>query len=367
MTDPPPKPRRFRLTPGRLVVALLALEGFLLLSERFQWFAFDRHKGWTMLICLAAVGAAFLLMLLWFVAALVFRRRFQFSIRSLLLLVVVVAIPCSWLATEMNKARKQREAVEEVLKVRGEVWYDYQLDPSGCWIPGATPPGPPWLHALLGDDPLVDVTQVALFESEINDAWPEHLKPLTKLVSLRLYRVPITDAGLAHLKWLPNLRCLDIGVTKVTDAGLKHLEALPNLESLKLEETNVTDAGLKHLKGLLKLKSLCLSRTRVTGVGLEDLAVLPDLRELDLGGAPVTNAGLARLKELRRLDNLHIGGPWLTDEGLADRRIDATQRVGFIRRREDHRCRAGTPERINATRLALPVRYQGDGRRAETP
>ena len=307
-------------------------------------------------------------MLLWFVAALVLRRRFQFSIRSLLLLVVVVAIPCSWLATEMNKARKQREAVEEVLKVRGEVWYDYQLDPSGCWIPGATPPGPPWLHALLGDDPLVDVTQVALFESEINDAWPEHLKPLTKLVSLRLYRVPITDAGLAHLKWLPNLRCLDIGVTKVTDAGLKHLEALPNLESLKLEETNVTDAGLKHLKGLLKLKSLCLSRTRVTGVGLEDLAVLPDLRELDLGGATGDQRRPRASQRVATARQFAHRRPLADRRGSgADRRIDATQRVGFIRRREDHQCRAGTPERINATRLALPVRYQGDGRRAETP
>ena len=51
---------------------------------------------------LASVGAALLLMFLWFLAALVFRWRFQFSILSLLVLVVVVAVPCSWLATEMK-------------------------------------------------------------------------------------------------------------------------------------------------------------------------------------------------------------------------------------------------------------------------
>ena len=39
-------------------------------------------------------------------------RRFQFSLRSLLVLVVVVAVPCSWLAVEMKKAREQKEAVE---------------------------------------------------------------------------------------------------------------------------------------------------------------------------------------------------------------------------------------------------------------
>ena len=94
--------RWFRLTPGCLVLGLLAVEGFLLLSEHFQWFAFNRHKGWTVLIGMADVVVAMLLMFLWFLAALIFRWRFQFSIRSLLLLTVVVAIPCSWLAVEME-------------------------------------------------------------------------------------------------------------------------------------------------------------------------------------------------------------------------------------------------------------------------
>ena len=76
---------------------LLALEGLLLLAERFGWFTFDRHKGYAPLVAIAAVGAVFVLMLLWFMVALVFRRRFQFSLRSLFLLVVVVSIPCSWL------------------------------------------------------------------------------------------------------------------------------------------------------------------------------------------------------------------------------------------------------------------------------
>ena len=125
------------------MLGLLALEGFLLLSEWFQWFAFNRHKGWTVLIAVASVGVAFVLMFLWFLAALVFRRRFQFSILSLLVLTVVVAIPCSWLATEMKQARKQREAVEEIKKAGGRVAYDYQYDRSGDGLPGASHRGQP--------------------------------------------------------------------------------------------------------------------------------------------------------------------------------------------------------------------------------
>jgi hypothetical protein len=78
------KPRWFRLTPGRLLAVLLAVEVFLWLCERFQWFAFGRHKGYAVLIAVAVVGAALLLMALWFAAALLFRWWFQFSIRSLL-------------------------------------------------------------------------------------------------------------------------------------------------------------------------------------------------------------------------------------------------------------------------------------------
>ncbi len=101
------------------------------LSEWFGWFAFNHHKGWTMLITVAAVAMMMVLMFLWFLAALVFRLRFQFSILSLFVLTVVVAIACSWLAVARERARKQRETVAEIGKAGGDVFYDYQLDANG--------------------------------------------------------------------------------------------------------------------------------------------------------------------------------------------------------------------------------------------
>ena len=127
MTDPNPHPRWFHVTPGRFLPLLLAVEGFLLLSEHLRWFGFNQHKGYTVLIAVASVGVFLLLMFFWFLAALVLRWRFQFSILSLLVLVVAVALPFSWLATEMKAARKQREAVAAIVKVGGGVSYDYQL------------------------------------------------------------------------------------------------------------------------------------------------------------------------------------------------------------------------------------------------
>ncbi len=116
---------------------------------------------------MAAVGVFLLLMVLWFLAALVFRWRFQFSILSLFVLTVAVALPFAWLATEMKAAREQGKAVEEIKKLGGAVCYDYEQDPRRH--PGK-PPEPTWLRGLLGDDLFANVTWVALGNSEISDA-----------------------------------------------------------------------------------------------------------------------------------------------------------------------------------------------------
>ena len=62
---PIPKPQRrfFYPTPAWLVVFSLAVTGILFLSERFQWFPLNSHKGWTVLIAVAVIGVALLPML----------------------------------------------------------------------------------------------------------------------------------------------------------------------------------------------------------------------------------------------------------------------------------------------------------------
>ena len=226
MVDVPvPKPRWYHLTPDRVVLGLLAVEGFLLFSEWFEWFAINRHKGYTVVIAVAVVAAAILLMMFWFLAALLFRLRFQFSIRTLLALPLVVAVLCGWLATEMKQARKQREAAEELRKAGGDVLYSYQLDPSGTQTPSAIPPEPSWLRALLGDDFFANVP-CAAFDELSGDAGLEHLRPFTHLQVLYLNNTKVTDAGLENLKGLRQLEGLNLQLTKIGDAGLEHIMGL---------------------------------------------------------------------------------------------------------------------------------------------
>jgi hypothetical protein len=286
----------FSPTPGWLVLGLLAVEGFLYLSERFHWFAFNEHKGWTVLTALASVGIVFVLMLFWLAAALVFRRRFQFSIRSLLALTVAVALPCSWLAVEMKEARKQHDALQAIEKSRGFVVYDYQVDSAGREIPAAKPPTPAWLRGPLGDD---FFQSVAAFSScDFTDAGMAHLDGLTQLQTLRILDgTQVTDAGMEHLDGLTQLQTLSLDYTQITDAGMQHLEGLTRLKELSLTGTQVTDAGLVYFKGLAQLQLLDIGHTQVTDAGLEHLRGLTRLRTLVVGGRYVTRNGVQKLEQ----------------------------------------------------------------------
>ena len=259
------KPRWFHLTPDRCVLGLLAVEGLLWLSERFHWFAFNQHKGWTVLIVIASVGAALLLMFLWFLAALLFRLRFQFSMLSLMLLLpVVVAVPFAWLGTEMKQARKQGEVVEWIGRRGGSDLLDYEYvqcksDPfppdylrtkipmrAYMFLLRDARPEPLWLHRLLGEDFFANVADVDFSRGPctISDAGFERLEALTKLQQLDLRNTGITDAGLRHIEGLTTLERLSLGGTAVSDAGLEPLRGLTQLRGLDLRGTGVTDKGV---------------------------------------------------------------------------------------------------------------------------
>ena len=265
MAEPIPTPRWYRLTPDRLVIGLLALECLLWLSERFQWFGINHHKGWTVLIALASVGIAGLLMLFWFCASLLFRWRFQFSIRAMLVLTIAVALPFSWFASEKQKTKTQRDTVAAISGAGGGILYDYELDETGKKIPSAIPPGWPWLQMFLNDDLFRNIAGVEL--PEANSTTLNHVKGLLQLRKLRAGGSQITDSTLEDLKGLTTLRWLYLANTKVTDKGLRCLTGMTQLQELDLCNTQVTNAGIEHLKVLTQLRSLELGYTQVTGDG----------------------------------------------------------------------------------------------------
>ena len=190
------------------------------------------------------------------------RRWFQFSLRSLLIFTLVVAVACAWLARKIERKRHEREAVEAIVKLGGNVYYDYDYDHgpalSSHTIPTKNPPGPDWLRSLLGENFFSEVDRVSINGAVGNEN--------------------MTDAGLIHLRSLPRLRYLMLAVNnlKVTDAGLESIRELTQLQRLRLALPNVTDSGLENLKGLTQLQSLYLWGPKITDAGVNGLqAALP--------------------------------------------------------------------------------------------
>ena len=258
MSESESKRRWYRPMPGRLIAALLAWEGILLVIEQFQWIP----KGWTVLIAIASVGLTLLLLFFWFLFAFFFRRRFQYSIRSLLLLSVAVAVPCSWLSVEVKKAREQEEITERIVKLGGGWMGDYPRHDSHLeQLMGLTDP--------LGFHFFMDIVEVQLDDFSNCDYSLVYTKNLSKIKQLSIKNSHLTDEGLEEIKDLKNLEVLSLDYAQITDAGLEHIKGLSNLEELSLVHTPITDEGLEKIACLKKLHLIYLNGTLVTEEGME--------------------------------------------------------------------------------------------------
>jgi hypothetical protein len=173
------------------------------------------------------------------------RKYLRFSVRGLIVVVLVIGAGLGWI---VHEAHVQRDAVAAIQKSASSVGY--------CWTywdgyasTAREPWAPRWLVDLIGVDYFGHVTAVWLNSlSYAPDAALEHVGRLTRLQKLYLDSASVTNVGLAHLKGLTNLTYLQLIDTHVTDAGLAHLKELTQLSYLDLRGTQVTDAGVIELK-----------------------------------------------------------------------------------------------------------------------
>jgi Leucine-rich repeat (LRR) protein len=307
---------------------MFALEGLLLLSERYEWSEIGRHKGWAVLIAVAAVGASSAILTLWYVLGFLFGWRFQFTLRSLLLFVVVVAIPCDWFAVELRQARKEQTAVRKLEALNCII--DYLPPPDTPEHPALArePRAPPsLLRRFLGDCFFEDAGRADCETPRLPDASLENLREMTQLRELWLgcwspwpedEERGATDAGLRSLRWLSHLETLTITAgPQLTDLGLENLRNLGELQRLWISNgRGITDAGLESIGALPHLRELTITNSSVTAAGVRHIERLQNLRRLVLIQSLVSDAGLERLKHLSGLRVLVLDDACVTDAGL---------------------------------------------------
>ncbi len=291
---------------------MLGIQGGLLLSERFQWFAFNQEKGWTVLIAMAVAGLGVLALLIVSFASYLFKWQFQFSVKSLVLLLLVSAIPCCWFAEKRRQASSQLEAFKVFRAFPGIIRYDFEMSSEKAANRVTSQ-----LIDVLGNDFFADLERVCLGSTqEFTDKEMAFVQFTRGLHSLSLNGAAISNDGVTYLQGLHELEHLSLSRTQLTDVGLEPLETIITLQRLYLMKTAISDAGLVHLRPLARLELLHLADTAIGDEGLAHVQQLTNLRSLFLQNTNVTDAGLEKLRCLVSLERLDVRGTQVTQEGV---------------------------------------------------
>ena len=273
------------------------------------------------------------------------RRRFwTMSLRGLMILVLVVGGLLGWRA---RRASIQRRAVAIVTAAGGHVTYDFQAPPNRPFQPGASPPGPRWLRALLGDEYFQEVAVIFLQNPKNGPPriTPEVVRAVAEfdhLQSLVVDHVPLDDAAILPLTRISSLRHLSTDVA-ATETSLAAIRQMPNLRVLQLlfEPANLDGSALRHFQGMDQLEWLQIagidsiqpadltSIASLTGLRKLHLILspeeagwfatlkgIPNLTQLEVPLTRPSDGDLDALKDLPKLDSLFIDGSNLTEAGM---------------------------------------------------
>lgn len=350
----------------RALVTLLLIEVFLFLSDHFDWFSFNQKKGWTVLIMVAVVASglamiALWLALNWIVSRWTGRGSTQFGLRSILLLVPVIAIGCGWFVSAWNDAERQRGAAASLTGNRNYVGY-LGIDAQRPYAPPIASLdffGQDFFHdvefATAKDD--AEAEQIAKFsnassvnyegtwgfpseECTVSDRGLAHLRGITNLQAFLIDSPNATSGGLAFLRNNKKLETLLFDRTQIDDGGLEILESLPKLGFLRIGDSNrqngrfweqerpvrFENADLERLKLQSRLSRRAIAITHSQLLGLEN----PNVREWGLKNVPqaITDAGLVHLEGLTALHTVDLHGLRIDGSGL--RHLAGANRLQYL-------------------------------------
>jgi hypothetical protein len=194
----------------------------------------------------------------------------RFSMRTLLIALLLLSVPLGWCTRRIQRARRQQEAVEALAPWVPRISYDCDFDVDGKRIKNGKPNAPEWLRDLMGEDCFREVVAIGLATPD--DTAFTHLRNFRRLKMIQACSpYDLTDIGLANVKDMPRLEVLKLSCADITDAGLIHLQGLDALRELDISGTLATNAGLKHLSSSTALKVLDLRGTEVTTEGVKKL------------------------------------------------------------------------------------------------
>jgi Leucine-rich repeat (LRR) protein len=230
------------------------------------------------------------------------RVWWQFSLRTLFMLMTAISLLGGWYLRRLSAQTKELAAAQAIERLGGEVI-------------GADGRGAPHHDK----SPSLFRAQRVYFQDFVTDESVALLRHLPHVQRMNLKSSELTSNGLQHLAGLTEMIELDLSNCRgIDDAGLAHLSKCRKLQYLYLDNTRIADKGLPWIASNRQLRALDLSETKVTDQGIAALAGLPELESLSLNRTAITTRSLAVLRTLPKLDSLYLGGTELDDTAIAE-------------------------------------------------
>jgi hypothetical protein len=199
------------------------------------------------------------------------RRRWQFTLRSLALgIVLVCGLLAAW-SKFGEPYRKEQQVIGRFASLRLSI--------------GKQLYGPKWLQRVLGSHAPMHVMSI---EGEMSDEDITQLRLLPELYELLLRNGErhVSDAGVKDIGALTSLHRLAIASPKITDDGVSHLAGLANLRHLELPH-QISDAAMIHLHGLTSLETLISAAQ--TPPQQKIIAALEEMTDADFADQPLVD------------------------------------------------------------------------------
>lgn len=298
------------------VLALVALVVVAISSLVYAWNlqsqAIDVALGLAALFLTVILGYAF-----YRTVKAASRRRFQFSLRGLLLATAVLALLLGTLGHQATRCHHLRQVLRAGAFFRyGPTFESRYHRQTSCG----------WLESRLGYDPFSQITAVDVSSDEALGNMAAHVECFSHVEGLHLGSPRITDEGLAGadaLVRLPRLRDVNlINCNALTDAGLESLSRWSQVEALMINSSHgITDDGLAHLAGMTQLKHLWFvaeggGRLSVSDAGLAHLRQVPRLESVMVIGVGISDAGLKHLEGIKQLKEIWLVRTAVSEDGF---------------------------------------------------
>ncbi|MBA2117515.1 hypothetical protein [Bremerella alba] len=274
-------------------------------------------------------------------------RWLRFSLRSFMVLIVLLSVPLAWLGQKHARMRIEDEVVDMILAAEGTVIYPHQKEASqdgGFYKSSKNPaPGPKWIRNILGENLFASVQYVWLTNDQVDDELIANLSRLQNLEVVLLNSSSVTDKSIDSLLMVSQLKELTLDADQVSPQAFNRLRTHPIIESLELFGSLASPGQLKQFEPWPQLKHLTLhanmardedllpllSSTKLQTLTLNFmpqitlkapklLARLDSLEELSAIGCSVDDRSVAAIAQMSSLVKLDLFRSDITDNGLPD-------------------------------------------------